>query len=172
MMLGRRVAAYLVDILILFVVLAPAGFLIQWLLGVPMAQTGPGIERTILWNFSLPAWLYFILSDTSRAGATLGKRLFKLQVRTLDNGRVSFWRALGRTAVKLLPWELVHISAFALSKDLLQLSPVQMGGLVVANLLILVYLGVALVTKGRRSVHDFVAGTVVRLSLLSSRRGP
>jgi uncharacterized RDD family membrane protein YckC len=160
-LLGRRVAAYLLDILILFGVLAPAGQIILRLFDA-LPRTGLAIARVILWNFSLPAWLYFILGDRSAAGATLGKRLLKLQTRTVNGERLSLGRALGRTAVKLLPWELVHLSAFALSTNLSQFSPTQVAGLVAANLLTVVYLGAAVATKGRRSVHDYVAGTLVR----------
>jgi uncharacterized RDD family membrane protein YckC len=160
-LLGRRVAAYVVDILLLFAVLAPAGQLILWLLGAAPPRTGPAIERVILWNFSLPAWLYFILSDQSASGATLGKRLLKIQARTVSGERLSLGRALARTAVKLLPWELVHVSAFALSTDLTRFSRTQIVGVAAANVLTIVYLGVAALTRGRRSVHDYAAGTLV-----------
>jgi len=161
-LLGRRVAAYLVDILLLFAVLAPAGQLILWVLGAETPRTGPAIGRVILWNFSLPAWLYFVLSDRSASGATLGKRLLKIQVRDVSGERLSIGRALARTAVKLLPWELVHVSAFALSTDLTRFSQGQVIGVAVANVLTVVYLGVAVATRGRRSVHDYAAGTLVR----------
>ena len=88
-LLGRRIAAYLLDMLILFGVLAPAGQLILWLLDATPPQTGPMIARVILWNFSLPAWLYFVLSDRSASGATLGKRLLKIQVRDVSGERLS-----------------------------------------------------------------------------------
>ena len=161
-LLGRRVAAYLVDIVLLFAVLAPAGQLILWLLGAETPRTGPAIGRTILWNFSLPAWLYFILSDQSATGATLGKRLLKIQVRDRSGERLSFGRALARTAVKLLPWELVHVSAFAFSTDLGQLSGPQLIGVAAANVLTIIYLGVAIKTRGQRSAHDYAAGTLIR----------
>ena len=161
-LLGRRIAAYLLDMLILFGVLAPAGQLILWLLDATPPQTGPAIARVILWNFSLPAWLYFVLSDRSASGATLGKRLLKIQVRDVSGERLSIGRALARTAVKLLPWELVHVSAFALSTDLTRFSQGQVIGVAAANVLTVVYLGVAVVTMGRRSVHDYAAGTLVR----------
>jgi len=68
---------------------------------------------------------------------------------------------VGRTAIKLLPWEVVHLAAFTLSGDFSQFSLIQMIGLTVANLLTVVYWVVAAFTRGRRSVHDFVVGTVV-----------
>ncbi|GJM42345.1 MAG: hypothetical protein DHS20C20_26270 [Ardenticatenaceae bacterium] len=157
----RRGAAYLLDIVILFTVLAPLGFFIQWLVSMDIAETGPEIARTLLWNFSIPAWLYFILSDSSSRGATWGKRFFKLHVVRNDEQRVGFLRAVWRTAVKLLPWEMVHIFGFALSSDLTQLSSVQNIGLITANGLIILYVFLFIATRGRRSVHDFAAQTKV-----------
>jgi uncharacterized RDD family membrane protein YckC len=142
--------------------LALVGMLFSWLLGAETPRTGPAIGRMILWNFSLPAWLYFILSDQSAVGATLGKRLLKIQVRDMSGERLSFGRALARTAVKLLPWELVHVSAFAFSTDLGQFSGPQLIGVAVANVLTVVYLAIAITTRGQRSTHDYVAGTLVR----------
>lgn len=157
----RRAGAFLVDIIILFVILAPAGFLTQWLLGY-QSQTGPAIWRTILLNFSLPSWLYFILSDRSSRGASLGKRLLRLRVTDISGGQPGWGQAVGRTAVKLLPWELAHFSAFALSSDLSQFNLWQSMGLAASNGLALLYLIVAVATRGRRSVHDVAAGTEVR----------
>ncbi len=161
LLLGRRIAAYLVDLVILFAVLAPAGLLVQRLLGLE-PRTGPEVARTLLWNFSVPAWLYFMMGDHSVAGATPGKRMLKLRVMDTTGGRVSIGRALLRTAIKLLPWELVHLSAFALSTDLRKFSPVQVLGVGGANLLVVIYLAVAVATRGQRSIHDFVAGTIIR----------
>ena len=157
----KRSTAYILDIVILFVVLAPVGFFIQWLVGIPMPETGPELARTILWNFSIPSWLYFILSDSSPRGATLGKRLLKLQVIRTNQERVPFFSAVWRTAVKLLPWELVHIFGFALSVDFTQVTATQTSGMILANLLLVVYVILFIVSRGRRSVHDYVVQTEV-----------
>ncbi len=154
-----RISAYVVDIVLLFAVLGPLGQIILRLLGRAPA-TGPEIWRTILWNFSLPCWLYFIVSARSKGGATLGQRWLGLRV-TGDHGPITIPRAVVRTAVLLLPWELVHISAFGLSRHLDRLNPNQIVGLTVANALTLLYLLVTLRTGGRRSVHDFLAGIAV-----------
>jgi len=153
-------AAYAVDMALLFAVLAPAGWLIQRALGL-MPRTGPEIWRTLLVNFSVPAWLYFTMADASGSGATFGKRWLRLRVSRQDLTRLGRSRALGRTATKLLPWELTHISAFALAADLNHFTVVQGVGLAAANALVLGYLACAAVTRGRRSVHDFIAGTAV-----------
>ena len=160
MLLAKRTAAYLVDIIILFAILAPAGFLIQrWFAYQP--NTGPEIARVILWNFSLPIWIYFTWSDRSPGGATPGKRLFKIRVTDLTGNRPGFGRALIRTAFKLLPWETVHVAAFALSTSPSIMVALQWAVLVLANLLAVLYFAVAIATRGRRSVHDYIARTEV-----------
>ena len=156
----RRVVAYLLDVGLLFAVLAPLGFAVQWILGYA-PSTGPQIWATLLLNFSLPAWAYFAASDASAGGATVGKRWVGIRVSPEDHGRVGAVRAVGRTAVKLAPWELVHVSAFGLSQGADQFSVAQGVGLTAANLLAIAYVAWAIATGGHRSVHDVVAGTVV-----------
>ncbi|MGH7658613.1 MAG: RDD family protein, partial [Gemmatimonadales bacterium] len=159
MLLFRRSVAFFLDILILFAVLAPAGLLVQSLLDY-QPVTGPEIWTALLWNFSIPVWIYFILCDMSRTGATLGKRILGLRVRRVEGDMpLGFWLAFGRNAVKLLPWELVHFSAFAISHDLSRLSAGQTFGLTLANALIVIYLVTAAMSRGHRSVHDYAAGT-------------
>lgn len=159
-LVGRRVAAYLLDCGLFFVVLAPTGQVILRLLDA-VPPSGPAISGTILWNFSLPAWLFFILADHSASGATPGKRLFKIRVQTTAGRRLTLGQAFVRTTIKLLPWELVHVFAFALSTDLSQFSQVQIIGIATANVLTVVYLLAAIATCGRRSLHDLAAGTQI-----------
>lgn len=157
---ARRVAAYLLDIVILVAVLAPLGWAVQRVLGIE-ARTGPEVWRVILINMSLPMWLYFTLSEQSAWGGTIGKRVLGLRVTTRQGERIGLWRALGRTAIKLLPWEMAHTFAFALSPQIGDSSPVQSIGLIAANVLTVVYLAVTAATGGRRSVHDLIMGTEV-----------
>jgi uncharacterized RDD family membrane protein YckC len=159
----KRVGAYLLDVAALFLVLAPVGWLVQRAAGFA-PSTGPEIWRTLLLNFSLPTWTYFSLADSSRSGATLGKHAFSLRAARIDGGRIGLPRAILRTALKLLPWELAHVAAFALSTDLAEFGVAQAAGLVVANALMLAYVACAARTRGRSSLHDLVAGTVVSLA--------
>jgi uncharacterized RDD family membrane protein YckC len=150
------------DVLLAFVILAPLGFLVQSLFSIS-PQTGFEVWLATLVNFSLPMWLYFILSDRSARGATLGKRLLRLRVtRHNASTRVSTGQAVLRTAIKLLPWELVHVAGFAAAGDFSTFSTGQALGLALANLLTIVYLAGALASAGRRSIHDFAANTEVR----------
>ena len=155
----RRALAY-ADIAILFALLGPAGFLVQQAIGYS-PSSGQEIWGVLVLNFSIPAWIYFWLSDASARGATIGKRIFRIRVVGIDGQAFGAGRALARTAIKLLPWELVHLSAFALSEDLDAFSIIQSVGLTAANLLLLFYLWLAFVSRGRRSVHDVLADTRV-----------
>jgi uncharacterized RDD family membrane protein YckC len=157
---ARRVGAFLLDILIIFGICAPIGYLIQRLIGT-FPQTGPAIWSTILWNFSLPAWLYFLLSDRSKQGKTVGKRVFKLRVTSRTKERIGWARALARTAIKLLPWEIIHISAFALSKEIGTFTLFQYIGLATGNVLTFAQFITSALTQGKRSIHDILLSTEI-----------
>lgn len=158
-LLVRRSAAYCLDILLLFLVLAPVAFLVESAAGI-RPESGFQVWVAAVTSFSLPVWAYFTLCDASRSGATLGKRAMKLQVvRQEHAGRLTVTRALARTALKLLPWELAHIFGFALAGAVSD--AVQMSGLAAGNGLALVYLGTAAASGGRRSVHDYAVPTAV-----------
>ena len=81
---------------------------------------------------------------------------------------------LARTAVKLLPWETSHLSAFAFSAQPgVSLGVGQLIGLTIADVLIVVYLVVVACTGGGRSVHDYVAATgSVQRPAIPPRRHP
>jgi uncharacterized RDD family membrane protein YckC len=159
-LLIRRAGAYLVDICLLFLILLPVGQLIRRAIGWPTsAPTGQEVWLAAVLKISVPSWIYFILSDRSARGATLGKRLLGLHVARVAGGRVGTARALARTAVKLVPWETAHLAGIGLAG--LGLERARLIGVTLANGLVVVYLAVAAWTRGRRSVHDFVAETEV-----------
>jgi uncharacterized RDD family membrane protein YckC len=172
-LLIRRAGAYLVDVVLLFSVLFPAGQLLRSALGwqPSSSPTGLGVWLASALNFSVPAWTYFVLSESSARGATVGKSLLGLRVTRVGGGSVGMGRALGRTAVKLLPWETTHLSAFAFSAQPgVSLDVGQLIGLTIADVLIVVYLVVVACTGGRRSVHDYVAATEVCPSMAKRDR--
>ena len=161
-LLLRRAAAFGLDCLLLFVILGPLTFALQKAF-VDGPPTGRQFWVCLVIGFSAPAWAYFIVSDRSWRGATVGKRVFGIRVTTLAGDHLSVGRAVGRTALKLLPWELAHLSAFALSVEMNQLTTVQVVGLTASNLLGLTFLVSVLLTRGGRSVHDCAASTKVQL---------
>jgi uncharacterized RDD family membrane protein YckC len=157
-LLVRRVAAYALDVALLFLVCAPCSFLAMWLLDLRPEQGGE-IWWALVVTFSIPCWTYFWLGD--RRGHTIGKRRLGLCVVSEVGGAPFARQALQRTACKLLPWETTHAVAFLwpASWDSFPLS--QDTGLVVANVMALAWLGVAVCSGGARSVHDHFARTFV-----------
>lgn len=156
----RRLAAYAIDIAILAVLLIPLSFGVQSVLDYE-AETGIGVWLASFLLISLPSWTYFILSDASAAGATIGKRVLGLHAARVEGSPLGVGHAALRTAIKLLPWELTHLTMFALAPELGTFSGLQLALLWVVYALFALYLFVALRNEGRRSVHDIVAGAVV-----------
>lgn len=91
----------------------------------------------------------------------MGTRWLGVRVRRVDGSPVRVPPSLDRTAIKLLPWELVHAAAFGMSVNLALLSTAQVIGLTLANGLAVLYLLIAILNGGQRTMQDFVAGTLV-----------
>ena len=155
-----RLAAYVLDVVALAAVLLPLSFVIGSVVGTDLSS-GPEVWLRSLLTISVPAWLYFILTDHLGAGRSLGKRALGLQTRTLDGGTPDLRAAVLRTALKLAPWELVHLAFFALAPRLGTFEGFQLLVASAAYVLMFAYLLVALRNGGRRSLPDFVAGTTV-----------
>lgn len=154
----KRIAAYLIDTVLVFVMMLPLDMLVQRAMRNPQQTAFAELTSPVI-SVYIVAWLYFVLSDHSATGATLGKRLLRLRVIAENHSKVSLPRALARTAIKLLPWELAHIFWLALAE--LVRRDVRNAGLIAANVLVVAYLLVLLSTGGRRSVHDLVVKTEV-----------
>lgn len=87
----RRVAAYLIDGIILSIVIVPL------LLAVGVEQ-----RNTLSPLTSAIGWLYFALMESSTRQATLGKMALGMVVTDLDGNRIGFGRATGRYFAKIL----------------------------------------------------------------------
>ncbi|OQA21742.1 MAG: RDD family protein [Chloroflexi bacterium ADurb.Bin360] len=160
----RRICAYLVDYGLLFGVLIPLQLLLYRVgRGFPynLLQNGLQIELWIWLSVSLPAWLYFALSESSPRQGTFGKRLLGLQVADLQGDRIGFGRALLRTVIKLLPWELTHLSLMLPVPMWWDPQPTLRPEIVGVYALVGVYLVTLFLNPRRQSVHDLVARTVV-----------
>ena len=133
--------------------------------GFPANQFTSGwqIEAWVFATVSVPTWAYFTLMERSSWQATVGKRLAGIRVTDIRGDRIGFGRALLRTIVKLLPWEITHLSLL-LPTPMWSEGPSASlrPGLIVANVLLLLYIATALLTPRKQSVHDLVAGTVVQ----------
>jgi uncharacterized RDD family membrane protein YckC len=113
---------------------------ILWVVDVAIAMAvlasighGGGVDALWLTLALVVGWLYFSLMESSPAGATFGKRAFRLQVLTADRmQRISFLRATAR-------WAGRWISSMVLAIGYL-MQPF---------------------TARRQALHDVLAGTVV-----------
>lgn len=164
----RRFLAYALDVVMAFAALAAPQFAAARLLGFPswerLGRNPYLVEAWVLATVSLPTWAYFTLADSSRARGTLGKRLLGLCVVGRGGRRIGRRTALGRTALKLLPWELTHISIIVPNPLTLpgsEMAPSQLAGLVAANALIVAYVVGLVALGGTRALHDLPFGTRV-----------
>ena len=108
-----RLLAFLVDWL---VIAAWGGLLFAAVMlgnrGEPPRFRGPWSAQAVgLVTLTLPVVLYFALSESFPARASLGKRALGLVVVEEGGGRLPFRSSLLRTAAKLAPWELGHTVA-------------------------------------------------------------
>jgi uncharacterized RDD family membrane protein YckC len=166
-LLVRRLAAFGSDILALAVVLVPLSFLVNSA-SLGTAPRGQEVWVRIAITVSLPAWAYFIVTDR-RGGQSLGKRLVGLRTARLDGRDPGWGNAVGRTALKLLPWELTHAAFFLMSSGFERVTPVQLAVAASAYALMLVYLVVGWLHDGARSLPDLLAKTrVTRVAVPSA----
>lgn len=104
----RRVAAYLIDYLVIAAYIALLTSASQRL---DFALSGnPALGQLVAFvALTLPVVLYFAVSESSPWQGTLGKRALKLQVTAHGaGGRLPLRRTLLRAALKFAPWELAH----------------------------------------------------------------
>lgn len=161
----RRLVAFALDWVVLFAVFVAPQFLLavvldNWVLDYdsPPLLSWAWVTLTV----SVPSWMYFVLSDSSMSGATVGKRLMRLSVRDGFGERLSRGRALIRTAVKLLPWEASHVMVFFPEPFGDELTTAKIVMLVIVDALLLVWLAAPFLDRPRhRALHDRAAGSGV-----------
>ena len=121
----RRFAAYIIDnilisivfwiaVLVLGAVADDAGVVIGYLLGI------------------VGTFVYFAYMESSESQATVGKIALGIQVTDVNGSRISFGKALGRTAAKILSALILYI------------------GFIMAAF-----------TQRKQGLHDLIAGTLV-----------
>lgn len=176
--LARRTAAFVLDLAVVGIAVV---VLLQLVLEPLRQALGPGWMRVgafyvayVLLTVSLPVWLYFSGYESSPWQATIGKRWMGVRVNSLDGRPVSFVRAFLRTIVKLLPFEVAHISVAlpanpfvdAITGELTipaldSMHPASLAGLLAALLLFGLLLFTAVLHPDGRGAHDLAAGTFV-----------
>ncbi len=163
----RRVVAYFVDITLL--ALLVQGF--QWGLltltnGFPFDKltelnSGWLLYGWVFLTISVPIWLYFIFFEHSSRQATPGKQLLGLWVTTVTGEKANWRQLLYRTVLKLIPWEIFHLTFMLPVPILSDPAPAFRPGFIVGFVVLLLYLMVMPHTPRQQSIHDLIAETVV-----------
>ena len=150
------ILGYLILLSLIFLILRQSGIGVEWLFADRLRA-----QVTAILILTLPVTLYFAFSESSLRQATWGKRRLGLRVTDPHGNRIHFMRALARTLLKFIPWEISH----SLIWQIYFPSPVNSVlinyGFVLVYLLIGLNLASLFVTKTRRTLYDFLAGTYV-----------
>jgi uncharacterized RDD family membrane protein YckC len=165
----RRLIAWALDYVVIagyLVILAAASIGIQasglhglWIAALSNAGSA---ELAGFVTLTLPVVLYFAFFEASPTGATFGKRALGLRVTALDGSRLSLGRALLRSAVKFLPWELAHFTIWHYVYAGRANPPAWAAfALAIVYLLVAAYLVTLFVGKSHRTVYDRIAGARV-----------
>lgn len=130
---GRRVGAFLVDIVLVYAVLFVAGavWITQGMKGSPQMNVWLVLLYPAVWGVG---WLYWAGLESSGLQATLGKRVVGLMVTDMAGQRISFGRATGRYFGKILSAMLFYVGFL-----------------------------MAAFTDKKQALHDMLAGTLVVL---------
>jgi len=110
---------------------------------------------------TFPVILYFSILESSAQQATWGKHKAGLRVIDQNGGRISFVRALARTLLKFIPWEISHTLIWEIT-----FSP-QTNSLLINIGFSLVYLLIGLnvvsllITKTHQTIYDLLTKTFV-----------
>jgi uncharacterized RDD family membrane protein YckC len=110
---------------------------------------------------TLPITLYFAVSESSLQQATWGKQRLKLKVGERNGNRMSFWRALGRTILKFVPWEISHTLIWQIYFSLQKESAWINYGFVLVYLLIGANIISLKITKTNQTLYDLFTNTYV-----------
>ncbi|NNE26512.1 MAG: RDD family protein [Saprospiraceae bacterium] len=166
--LMTRTFAYLTDCLIAFTAIM---LIFQWgilshiwpLIGITDSwfESSVNMQLYVLVTISIPVWIYFAYFDSEKSKGTIGKRLFKLSVEDVDGQRITFGRSMGRTLLKLLPWEMAHVGVIFPAPLYFMDEPEVRMLSYIAIFLFITYVLSILVDKRNQSLYDKWLGTFV-----------
>ncbi len=160
----RRLLASVVDLGVIGLwigALTVAGMIVRPLLPAgPVPTSLLGTDLVVFAITVLPVWIYLTVGEAGAGQAAWGKRATGLVVVTADGGRAGAGPIALRNAVKLLPWQLAHIS---IARMILEVDdPVTTWGAYALSLVIgLANVLMALRDPAGRALHDRIARTQV-----------
>jgi uncharacterized RDD family membrane protein YckC len=110
---------------------------------------------------TLPITLYFAIGESSTKQAAWGKQRLNLKVTDHEGKRIKFWRALARTVLKFIPWELSHTLIWNIYFSTESFPTYINYGFALVYLLIGLNIVSVAMTKTKQSLYDLLAGTFV-----------
>jgi uncharacterized RDD family membrane protein YckC len=129
--------------------------------GIPTMSTN--ISHIIgFLSLTVPVVSYFIFFEISRNQGTYGKQITGLKVISTKNDSLVIRQVIVRNIIKFLPWEYAHILVYVLLtvRDT-DPSRLLFSGLIIANIIPVVYVCFVVIRKDHRAPHDIVSGTHV-----------
>jgi len=163
------IAAYLVVLLVASLAIMASNLVPAWATLWSSAWSAELTQSVLL---TLPVVFYFALFESSPGGATLGKRALRIRVRAADGQRLGLDRALLRSVVKFLPWELAHFTIWHLVyATASHRNPPTWTALTLATvyLLVALFLVTLFVGRSHRTMYDRFAGSRVDLVANATR---
>ncbi|TCZ74704.1 RDD family protein [Paenibacillus albiflavus] len=148
------ISVYICFLVIIFIVARP--------LLIPLFTLNPLIaELSGFLLITLPVYLYFAISESTKLQGSWGKRKMGIAVANLNGNPLSLGKSLFRSTLKFIPWELAHFTIWHMA------IPSNYPSYVIYTLLALVY-GLAFIyllspfwSKQRQTLYDRIARTVV-----------
>lgn len=165
----KRVFAYLIDcflILVYAVILFNISLLINkvWPYFHHLDNSYLIRHSVSFSTLTLPVILYFMFMEFSKKRASLGKFALKLEVRPVDAEKTSLKNVFLRNVIKLLPWEIAHLT-YQLNPEFFRTGEISSAGVFIGfgfsySLLFIFMLMVFLRNDGR-TLHDLLTNTHV-----------
>ncbi len=167
----KRLLAFLLDYLVISVYIVTLTVVSMLILrsGAGPALTGlfANPVRADLFAFLslvLPVILYFAILESGPRQATWGKQRMRLCVTDEQGVRLTLPRALLRSVVKFLPWQIAHSSLFHIPgwpMNVVDVPTASVIGFLVVWILIFAWLGFLIFHPSQRAPYDLFAGSRV-----------
>jgi uncharacterized RDD family membrane protein YckC len=165
--LWSRVLAFAFDYLAILLYL-----IVLFIISLVVSLVLPTIASTMFGNpvsgqiigfftLTLPVTLYFALLESSPWQATWGKRRQRLKVICTNGERLTRTRAISRTLLKFIPWELAHTCIWQIRFALQEPSPTIMAGFVLVWILVGINVIKLWLSPTHQTLYDWLAGTYV-----------
>ncbi|MEM7530693.1 MAG: RDD family protein [Chloroflexota bacterium] len=110
---------------------------------------------------TLPVTLYFTFTESSSWQASWGKRRQGLRLVRTDGAGITFGRALVRTLLKFVPWELAHTCIWQISVTPSEPSPLITAGFIIVWVSVGANIVWLWVSPSHQTIYDWLADTYI-----------